>query len=91
MNSTCYHCLENLFISTVLGQYNLCAHIDTDERTTDPDYVQADLTVVMWLHSTLADNLMDMVMSENPTACSVWMKIEAFFNTNKLSHAIQVS
>jgi hypothetical protein len=44
----------------------------------------------MWLHATLADDLMDMVMKENPAAYSVWKQIVDFFTTNEESRVVQL-
>jgi sensor domain CHASE-containing protein len=44
----------------------------------------------MWIHTTLADDLMDMVMVDNPTAYCVWKQINDFFNTNKASRVVHL-
>jgi hypothetical protein len=54
MQSNCYRRWTNLF-HTILGRFNLLSH-NTNATThpTDPAWVQADLTVVMWIQATLA-------------------------------------
>jgi hypothetical protein len=75
----------------ILGCFDLLGHIDANNpRPNDPAWVQADLTVLMWIHATLADDLMDMVMEDNPTAYSVWKQISDFFNANKSGCAVQL-
>ncbi|XP_062202095.1 uncharacterized protein LOC133904649 [Phragmites australis] len=44
----------------------------------------------MWLHATLTDDLLDMVMDDDITAHGVWTKIGAFFLGNKSSRAVQL-
>jgi hypothetical protein len=69
----------------------MLSHIDANNpRPNDAAWVQADVTVLMWIDATLADDLMYMVMEDNPTAYSVWKQIGDFFNTNKGSRAIQL-
>jgi hypothetical protein len=75
----------------VLGRFDLLPHIDTNApRPNDPVWVQADLTVLMWLNATLADDLMDMVLEERLTAYSVWRQIADFFTNNKPSRVVQL-
>ncbi|CAN6235584.1 unnamed protein product [Urochloa humidicola] len=88
--SNCFRHWKSLF-RIVLGRFNLLPHIESDtRRPNNPAWVQADLTVVMWLHATLDDNLMDMVMVDDPTARCVWTTIETFFNNNKPSRAVDL-
>ncbi|XP_062200031.1 uncharacterized protein LOC133902453 [Phragmites australis] len=90
MQSTSFRRWRNTF-RIVLGHFDLLSHIDVNNpRPNDAAWVQADLTVLMWIHATLADDLMDMVMEDNPTAYSVWKQIGDFFNTNKASRAVQL-
>ncbi|CAN6221901.1 unnamed protein product [Urochloa humidicola] len=90
MQTNCYRRWKTLF-HIVLGRFDLLSHIDTDaRRPNDPAWVQADLTVVMWLHATLDDNLMDMVMVDDPTARRVRNTITTYFNNNKASRAIDL-
>ncbi|CAN6204914.1 unnamed protein product [Urochloa humidicola] len=85
MQSTCYRRWKSLF-RIVLGRFDLLSHIDSDTRRS----IDSDLTVVMWLHATLADDLMDMIMVEDPTTPRVWTTIETIFNNNKPSRAVDL-
>jgi hypothetical protein len=88
MGSHSYRRRRNLF-RIVLGRFDLRSHVDVNTpRPNDAAWVQANLTVLMWLYATLADDLLDMVTEENPTAYSVWQKIHEFFNNNKASRAV---
>jgi uncharacterized membrane protein YgcG len=90
MESTSFRRWRSTF-RVVLGRFDLLGHINANNpRPDDPAWVQADLTVLMWIHATLADDLMDMVMEDNPTAYSVWKQISDFFNANKSSRAVQL-
>ncbi|WVZ79619.1 hypothetical protein U9M48_027179 [Paspalum notatum var. saurae] len=90
MFSTAYRRWHRLF-NVVLGRFNLCHHVDgTNPRPNDPVWIQEDLTVLMWLHATLADDLLDMVMDDDDTARRVWTKISDFFLGNKASRAVQL-
>ncbi|WVZ88247.1 hypothetical protein U9M48_034790 [Paspalum notatum var. saurae] len=90
MFSTAYRRWRRLFL-VVLGRFNLRHPVDgTDPRPNDPVWVQEDLTVLMWLHATLADDLLDMVMDDDSTAHRVWTKISDFFLGNKASRAVQL-
>ncbi|WVZ83664.1 hypothetical protein U9M48_030790 [Paspalum notatum var. saurae] len=44
----------------------------------------------MWLHATLADDLLDMVMEDDITAHGIWTKVSDFFLGNKDSRAVQL-
>jgi hypothetical protein len=71
MQSTSYRRWRNNF-RIVLGCFNLRSHVYANNpRPNDTAWVQADLTVLMWIHATLADDLVDMVMEDNLTAYSV--------------------
>jgi hypothetical protein len=90
MESTSFRRWRSTF-RVVLGRFDLLGHINANNpRPDDPAWVQADLTVLMWIHATLANDLMDMVMEDNPTAYSVWKQISDFFNANKSSRAVQL-
>jgi uncharacterized membrane protein YgcG len=90
MLSTSFRRWRNQF-RIILGRFELLSHIDENSpRPTDAAWVQADLTVVMWIQATLADDLMDMVMEDKPTVYCVWKQICDFFNTNKDSRAVQL-
>jgi hypothetical protein len=90
MESNSYKRWRNTFF-IVLGRFDLLGRVDANNlRPNDAAWVQADLTVLMWLHGTLADDLMDMVMEETPTTYSVWKQIVDFFTTNKASHVVQL-
>ncbi|WVZ91382.1 hypothetical protein U9M48_037562 [Paspalum notatum var. saurae] len=92
MLSTTYRRWRRLF-HVVLGRFNLRHHIDgTAPRPNDPVWIQEDLTVIMWLHATLADDLLDMVMDDDDdtTARSIWTQIGDFFLGNKASRAVQL-
>jgi hypothetical protein len=63
MQSNSYRRWKNLF-RTVLGRYDLLSHVESAAtRPDDPAWVQADLTVVMWLQATLGDDLLDIYFS----------------------------
>jgi histone deacetylase 1/2 len=90
MESNSYRRWRSTF-RIILGRFDLLSHIDTNTpRPDDSAWVQADLTVLMWLHATLADDLMDMVLEDKPTAYSVWRQIAEFFTNNKPSRAVQL-
>jgi len=90
MQSHCYRRWRNLF-HIVLGRFNLRHHVDVNNPLpNDPTWAQEDLTVLMWIHATLGDDLMDMVMEPNPTAFSAWDKIRNFFTHNKPSRAVHL-
>ena len=90
MQSHCYRRWRNLF-HIVLGRFNLRHHVDVNNPLpNDPTWAQEDLTVLMWIHATLGDDLMDMVMEPNPTAFSAWDKIRNFFTDNKPSRAVHL-
>jgi hypothetical protein len=90
MFSTAYRRWKRLFL-VVLGRFNLRHHIDgTPAQPNDAIWIQEDLTVLMWIHATLADDLLDFVMEDDITACGVWNKIADYFLGNKASHAVQL-
>jgi hypothetical protein len=71
----------------VLGRFDLLSHIDVNStHPNDAAWMQKDVMVLMWNHATLADDLMDMVMEDQPTTYSVWKQISGFFNTNSASN-----
>ncbi|WVZ49971.1 hypothetical protein U9M48_001277 [Paspalum notatum var. saurae] len=90
MTSTAYRRWRRLF-NVVLGRFNLLPHVDgTPARPNDPLWIQEDLTVLMWLHATLADDLFDMVSDDNLSAHGVWTRIADFFLGNRDSRAVQL-
>jgi hypothetical protein len=55
------------------------SHIDVNSsRPNDVAWVQKDLTVLMWIHATLADDLMGMGMEDQLTAFSTRKQIGDF-------------
>ncbi|WVZ82502.1 hypothetical protein U9M48_029756 [Paspalum notatum var. saurae] len=90
MTSTAYRRWRRLF-TVVLGRFNLLHHVDdSPPRPNDPIWIQEDLTVLMWLHATLADDLFDMVNDDNISARGVWTRIADFFLGNRDSRAVQL-
>lgn len=90
MLSTAYRRWRRLFL-VVLGRFCLTHHIDgSPALPLDPIWLQDDLTVLMWLHATLADDLLDMVMDDDITAHGVWKKIGDFFLSNKASRVVHL-
>lgn len=71
MTSTAYWRWCRLF-TVVLGRFNLMPHVDgSPARPNDPLWIQEDLTVLMWLHTTLADDLFDRVNEDDISAHGV--------------------
>jgi hypothetical protein len=90
MLSTSFRRWRNTF-RVVLGRFDLLSHIEANNpRPDDAAWVQADLTVLMWIHATLAEDLMDMIMEEKQTAYSAWKQVCDFFGNNKESRAVQL-
>jgi hypothetical protein len=90
MLSNAYRLWQRLF-HVILGRFNLRHHIDgTPPRLADPLWIQEDLTVLMWINATLADDLLDMVMDDDISACEARNRIATFFLGNRASHAVQL-
>jgi hypothetical protein len=59
-------------------------------RLVDPLWIQEDLTILMWINATLVDDLLDMVMDDDISACEAWNRIATFFLGNRASRAVQL-
>jgi hypothetical protein len=90
MLSNAYRRWQRLF-DVILGRFNQRHHVDgTPPHLADPLWIQEDMTVLMWINATLADDLLDMVMDDDISACEAWNRIATFFLGNWASRAVQL-
>lgn len=60
MESNSYRCWRNTF-RIALRHFDMLSHRDNNApRPNNAAWVQADLTILMWLHATLTDDLMQL-------------------------------
>ncbi|XP_062232853.1 uncharacterized protein LOC133930196 [Phragmites australis] len=75
------------------GKFGLMSHIDGSAlvELANDLWVQADRVVRSWLLGSVADDVLDLAMTEGQNARALWLAIEGLFNDNKESRAIFLS
>ena len=86
-----YYRWKEQFLLT-LGKYQLQDHVFRDRPAhPSPEWTRMDCVVRYWLYGTLANDLVDIVLSRNTqgaTARTTWLAIEAQFLGNKEARAL---
>ncbi|XP_037427936.1 uncharacterized protein LOC119293649 [Triticum dicoccoides] len=77
---------------TVIGMFRLRDHVDAVAvpRFDGHDWAMADHAVVHWLNTTVAPDLLDVVMADRDIALTVWTAIDGIFRHNHLARAVYV-
>ncbi|CAM0951987.1 unnamed protein product [Alopecurus aequalis] len=68
---------------SVLAEFSATDHVEEHGRAPghgDDDWTRADVTVVLWIYTTISDELLDEVMSAHSTAREVWTRLRGFFD-----------
>ncbi|XP_062198843.1 uncharacterized protein LOC133901509 [Phragmites australis] len=80
--------LKTLFL-IILDHFNLQSHVtDLEPHHNDPDCVKENLTILMWIYTTISHELLNLVMKPSSTAYGIWTHLDSIFTGNKPSHAI---
>ena len=65
---------------SVLAQFGVTDHVEAPGHGEhDDEWVRVDVTVVLWIYTTISDELLDEVMTAHSTAHEVWTLLHAFF------------
>uniref|UniRef100_A0A8R7U9Q9 Retrotransposon Copia-like N-terminal domain-containing protein n=1 Tax=Triticum urartu TaxID=4572 RepID=A0A8R7U9Q9_TRIUA len=69
----------------ILCKYNVQHHVDENREPLheDANWRNDDITIVLWIYSTISDELYDVVMSPASTAHQVWHTLRLFFLDNQ--------
>ncbi|XP_071674455.1 uncharacterized protein [Lolium perenne] len=75
------------FLLIAVTQYALADHLTTTIPPFDTDWLRLDATVLRWLYGSIAPDIVDMVMTERPTAFTIFTSITALFRDNQQARA----
>ncbi|CAM0951995.1 unnamed protein product [Alopecurus aequalis] len=67
---------------SVLAEFGATDHVEEHGRAPghDEEWMRADVTVALWIYTTISDELLDEVMSAHSTAHEVWTQLRGFFD-----------
>jgi hypothetical protein len=79
-----------IYMGASLGHAGLIGHVDgTIAATpTDADWAASDYTVLNVLHAAIEEDVANMVLARDQTACQLWLAVLKLFSANKASKAI---
>ena len=74
----------------ICRRHNVQHHLDEPAAPLRQSAVwrNDDLTVVLWFHGVVADELLDVVASPESTAFDIWSQLYLLFRDNQAGHAI---
>ncbi|KAE8808868.1 hypothetical protein D1007_14620 [Hordeum vulgare] len=79
----------------ILCKYNAQQHVEQDRDPLHEDVVwrNDDITIVLWISSTISNELYDVVVSPPniPTAYQIWQTLRLFFLDNQAGRTIHLS
>lgn len=67
---------------TALAEFGAGDHVEEQGRSLhegDEEWMRADVTVVLWIYTTISDEILDEVMAAHSTAFEVWAQLRGFF------------
>ncbi|KAK1696440.1 hypothetical protein QYE76_013137 [Lolium multiflorum] len=84
-----YHKWRNLFLF-VLSKYNAREHVEeeTSPHLATDEWRSTDVDIVLWIYTTISDELQDMILVEDSTAYIAWRRLQHFFTENAESREI---
>lgn len=71
---------------SALAEFGAGDHVEEQARSLhggDEEWMRADVTVVLWIYTTISDELLDEVMAAHSTAREVWAQLRAFFDDER--------
>ncbi|XP_062213788.1 uncharacterized protein LOC133914786 [Phragmites australis] len=84
----------SVLFTIVLGKHGLHHHVDLGEGEEhdldNEEWTLADFTVLMWIYSTISEELLYTVMAPESTAYGAWLRLEQLFLENKRARAIHL-
>ncbi|XBI82084.1 hypothetical protein VPH35_090858 [Triticum aestivum] len=67
---------------SALAEFGAGDHLEQQGHSLhdgDEEWMRADVTIVLWIYTTLSDELLDEVMAAHSTAFEVWAQLRGFF------------
>ncbi|KAL6654905.1 hypothetical protein ACP70R_008370 [Stipagrostis hirtigluma subsp. patula] len=88
LTSPHYHKWRGVFLNSV-EKYALEDHDLSDVAVDDSNVAwwRMDATVLSWLYNTIASDLLEVIMDDEPIARSIWLALEQQFVGNKETRA----
>ncbi|XP_010229588.1 uncharacterized protein LOC104582022 [Brachypodium distachyon] len=70
-----------------------CNHVEEESspHLMDDEWRKADATIVLWIYTTICDDLQDIVMEADATAFSAWERLRLFFYANQPGRELHLS
>ena len=78
-----YNKWRNFFLF-VLTKFNARDHVEeeTDPHLADAEWRAADVDIVLWIYTTISDELQDVILKADSTAFTAWHALQHFFTEN---------
>ncbi|XBI82081.1 hypothetical protein VPH35_090855 [Triticum aestivum] len=67
---------------SALAEFGAVDHVGEQGHSLhegDEEWARADVTIVLWIYTTISDELLDEVMAAHSTAGEVWAQLRGFF------------
>ncbi|XP_020166046.3 uncharacterized protein [Aegilops tauschii subsp. strangulata] len=67
---------------SALAEFGASDHVEEQGHSLhegDEEWMRADVTIVLWIYTTISDELLDEVMAAHSTAFEVWAQLRGFF------------
>ena len=79
-----------MLVRVLFSKYDLLPHVTTVTSAADrtPDWTREDYVVRSWLHGSISDEILDLIMAEDQTAHEAWNLISNLFLDNQMTRAV---